>query len=225
MELNYSENIILRNVIANPSYLEVCNPEFFTQTAYQLTLKIVKIFHGKYSQVPTASQVKEAVKIGKKEKEITPGEIDAIYAVELGSYAQDWLQEITEVFIEYKNLTKSAVDAVQYIQTTPVSAENIKSVVEQFKSIINERNTIDFGFDEGLDFFNAENHKQLSHLTFPSGYPFLDTVLGGGFSAKSLYVFMGMPKVGKCGRGLIKIRNKHTGEIREVKIEEIFDKM
>jgi replicative DNA helicase len=197
MELNYSENIILRNVIANPSYLEVCNPEFFAQTAYQLTLKIVKIFHGKYSQVPTASQVKEAVKIGKKEKEITEGEIDAIYAIDLGSYAQDWLQEITEVFIEYKNLTKSAVDAVQYIQTTPVSAENIKSVVEQFKSIINERNTIDFGFDEGLDFFEATNHKQLTFNTFSSGYPFIDTVLGGGFSAKSLYVFMGMPKVGK----------------------------
>ena len=197
MELNYSENIILRNVIANPSYLEVCNPEFFGQSAYQLTLKIVKIFHGKYSEVPTASQVKEAVKIGKKEKEITEGEIDAIYGIDLSSYAPDWLQEITEVFIEYKNLTKSAVDAVQYIQTTPVSAENIKSVVEQFKSIINDRNTIDFGFDEGLDFFEATNHKQLTFNTFSSGYPFIDTVLGGGFSAKSLYVFMGMPKVGK----------------------------
>jgi replicative DNA helicase len=48
-----------------------------------------------------------------------------------------------------------------------------------------------------LDFFNPENHKQLTQFTFSSGFPFIDLVLGGGFSAKALYVFMGMPKVGK----------------------------
>ena len=94
-------------------------------------------------------------------------------------------------------MTKSAVDAVQYIQKTPVTAENIKEVINTFKNIVVERNNLDFSFDEGLDFFNPESHKQLSHNTFRSGFPFIDTVLGGGFSAKSLYVFMGMPKVGK----------------------------
>jgi KaiC/GvpD/RAD55 family RecA-like ATPase len=120
-----------------------------------------------------------------------------LFSIDLNNYAEEWLKETTEVFIEYKTLTSSAIDAIQYIQTTPVSSENIKNVVEQFKAIINDRNTIDFGFDEGLDFFNPENHRQLSHLTFPSGYQFIDTVLGGGFSAKSLIVFVGQAKIGK----------------------------
>ena len=47
-------------------------------------------------------------------------------------YQEDWLTETTECFIEYKNLTKSAVDAVQYIQKTPVTAENIKEVINTF---------------------------------------------------------------------------------------------
>ena len=86
---------------------------------------------------------------------------------------------------------------MKYIQSTPVDSESIRGVIDNFKKIILERNNIDFSFDEGLDFFNPTNHKQLSSRTFSSGYPYIDTVLGGGFSAKSLYVFMGMPKVGK----------------------------
>ena len=69
----------------------------------------------------------------------------------------------------------------------------------KIKSLIRllERNNIDFSFDHGLDFFHPESHKQLTYNRFSSGFPFIDTVLGGGFNAKSLYVFMGMPKVGK----------------------------
>ena len=94
-------------------------------------------------------------------------------------------------------MVSSAVDGVKYIQSTPVTSDNIKEVVTTFKNIVIERNNIDFSFDQGLDFFHPDNHKQLSSTTFSTGFPFIDTVLGGGFSAKSLYVFMGMPKVGK----------------------------
>jgi replicative DNA helicase len=70
-------------------------------------------------------------------------------------------------------------------------------VINKFKQIVVERNNLDFSFDQGLDFFHAESHKQPKSSTFSSGFPFIDLVLGGGFAAKSLYVFMGMPKVGK----------------------------
>jgi replicative DNA helicase len=89
------------------------------------------------------------------------------------------------------------VDGVKYIQSTPVTSENIKEVVANFKRIVVERNNVDFSFDQGLDFFHPEHHKQLRGSSFSTGFPFIDIVLGGGFSAKSLYVFMGMPKVGK----------------------------
>jgi hypothetical protein len=222
MDLNYSENIILRNILKDPAYFDHCREEYFTQKTFGLTFKIAKIFFDKYGEIPTSAQVKEAVRIGKKSKEITDGEIDAIFGIDLSSYSEEWLKETTEVFIEYKTLTRSAIDAVQYIQTTPVNAENIKEVVERFKAIVNERNQIDFEFDEGLDFFTPENHRQLSHLTFPSGYPFLDTVLGGGFSAKSLICLVGSAKIGKCFLSFIKVRNKKTGEIMEIPVETFF---
>ena len=197
MELSYSENIILRNILNTPAYLENAKADFFKNSSFGEILNLSRKFWDKYNEIPSREQVKESAKIEGRIGKLELSEIDAIYDIDLKSYQEDWLSETTECFIEYKNLTKSAVDAVQYIQKTPVTAENIKEVINTFKNIVVERNNLDFSFDEGLDFFNPESHKQLSHNTFKSGFPFIDTVLGGGFSAKSLYVFMGMPKVGK----------------------------
>jgi replicative DNA helicase len=197
MELSHSENIILRYVVNSAEYLESCKPHFFKNESLGEILDLVKDFWDKYHEIPTPDQIIESSKILGKDGRISNLEIRSIYEIDLTKYEEDWLKETTEFFIEYKNLTKSAIDAVKYLQTTSVSSENIKSVIDTFKNIIIERNNIDFSFDEGLDFFKPDSHKQLTSSTFSSGYPFIDTVLGGGFSAKALYVFMGMPKVGK----------------------------
>ena len=197
MDLSYSENIIIKNILEDKSYLEVVKSDFFKNEGFKTIVEVAKDFWERYKESPTREQIKEALKISGRMDSVSISEIDSIYDVDLNKYDSDWLIETTQFFIEYKNLTKSAVDAVKYLQSTPVTSENIKSVIETFKSIVNDRNNLDFSFDEGLDFFNAENHKQPTTNTFSSGYTFVDTVLGGGFSAKALYVFMGMPKVGK----------------------------
>jgi len=197
MDLSHSENIILRHVLSTPTYLDTCKREFFKNESFGEILVAAKEFWDKYHEMPTSDQLIEAFKLKGNSDNVDKSEIRSVYDIDLTQYEDEWLRETTEFFVEYKNLTKSAVDALKYIQSTPVSSENIKTVIDTFKNIIVERNNIDFSFDEGLDFFKPENHKQFTQNTFSSGYPFIDTVLGGGFSAKSLYVFMGMPKVGK----------------------------
>jgi len=197
MDLTHSENIILKNIICNPAYLETCKGEYFKNSGFQEIFHLSKKFWEKYHQVPSQDQLRESVKLESREDKVQTGEIQAVFDVDLSKYQEDWLTETTELFIEYKNLVSSAVDGVKYIQSTPVTSENIKEVVSTFKNIVVERNNIDFSFDQGLDFFHPDNHKQLTSTTFSTGFSFIDTVLGGGFSAKSLYVFMGMPKVGK----------------------------
>jgi KaiC/GvpD/RAD55 family RecA-like ATPase len=196
MDLTHSENVILRYILQNSPYLDTCKPDFFKNESLGIIFTGVKEFWDKYHEMPSAEQMVEAFKM-KSGNMVDHSEIRSIYSIDLSKYEDVWLKETTEFFVEYKNLTKSAVDGLKYIQSTPVSSENIKTVIDTFKNIIVERNSINFSFDEGLDFFNPENHKQLTQNTFSSGFPFIDTVLGGGFSAKALYVFMGMPKVGK----------------------------
>jgi archaellum biogenesis ATPase FlaH len=197
MELSHSQNIILRYIIENPVYMETCLPSYFSNESLGEIMTVVSDFWGRYHEIPKCDQIIESFKIQGKSDLVSTEEIRSLFNINLKSYEDAWLMETTEFFIEYKTLTKSAVDGLKYIQSTPVDSENIRGVIDNFKRIILERNNIDFNFDEGLDFFNPNNHKQLSHKTFSSGYPFIDTVLGGGFSAKALYVFMGMPKVGK----------------------------
>lgn len=197
MDLSHSENIILRHVLSTPTYLDTCKREFFKNESFGEILIAAKEFWDKYHEMPTSDQLIEAFKLKGNSDNVDKSEIRSVYDIDLSQYEDEWLRETTEFFVEYKNLTKSAVDALKYIQSTPVSSDNIKTVIDTFKNIIVERNNIDFSFDEGLDFFKPENHKQFTQNTFSSGYPFIDTVLGGGFSAKELYVFMGMPKVGK----------------------------
>jgi len=197
MDLSHSENIILRYVISSQTYLETCKREFFKNESFGEILAAVREFWDKYHEIPASEQLIEAFKLKGNSDGVDKNEIRSIYEIDLSKYEDEWLKETTEFFIEYKNLTKSAVDALKYIQSTPVTSDNIKTVIDTFKNIIVERNNIDFSFDEGLDFFNTDNHQQLTQNTFSTGYPFIDTVLGGGFSSKALYVFMGMPKVGK----------------------------
>lgn len=197
MDLTHSEHIVFRYILSDPTYLDIVKPEFFKNDKVKSIVELSIEFWKNYKHSPTKEQIKEGFKISGRKDEISESDLDMVFEVDLSKYDNDWLIETTQFFIEYKNLTKSAVDALKYLQATPVSSENIKTVIDTFKSIVNDRNNLDFSFEEGLDFFNSVSHKQPTYNTFSSGYPFIDTVLAGGFSAKALYVFMGMPKVGK----------------------------
>ena len=197
MQNQHLENIWFRSVIENPSYLETTQSDFFKSKDYQETFKVVKSFWKKYNQIPSKNQVRESAKILKLEEQITDSLLEAMWKIDLNDYDKDWLESNTQAWIEWKTLEKSAVDSINYIRGTEVTPDNIKDVINTYKSIVVDRNKIDFSFDMGLNFSDPESHKQYSNLTFSSGYDYIDYCLGGGFSAKCLYVFLGQPKVGK----------------------------
>lgn len=193
--LEHLENIILRNCLREPAYLENCRDKFFKNEDFKKIFKTAKEFWESYKEAPSREQLKGAFKLANQE--VPDDSINAVYSLDLSEYDEDWLNDQTETYITHMNMVNSLLDSFEYLKKTPVNSENIKEVNEKFKNLIVQRNNLDFSFDEGADFFNPEYHKQLSTSTFRTGFPFIDTVLGGGFSAKALYVFMGPPKVGK----------------------------
>lgn len=197
MDNLHLENIWFRSVIENSSYIDTVESGFFSNDSYKEAFKVVKSFWKKYSKIPTKNQVKESAKLLMIHDKLSPEIVESLWSINLEDYDSEWLQENTEAWIEWKTLEKSAVDSVNYIKRTQVTPENIKDVINTYKSIVVERNKIDFSFDIGLDFNNPEAHKQYQNRTFSSGYDYIDHCLGGGFSAKCLYVFLGQPKVGK----------------------------
>ena len=197
MQNQHLENIWFRAVIENPAYIDATDVSFFKNTDYQEAFKVIKSFWKKYQQIPSKIQVRESAKLLKIDDKLHDSLLDSMWMINLEDYDIDWLEQNVESWIEWKTLEKSAVDSINYIRSTDVTPDNIKDVINTYKSIVVDRNKDDFSFDMGLNFRDPESHKQPSNLTFSSGYDYIDFCLGGGFSAKGLYVLLGQPKVGK----------------------------
>lgn len=191
------EKIFYQYLFQSKDYIHMVKDRFFETDVIKECFKLSAGFYEKYNEAPTKKQLEELVKIRGLEEKITPEKLDIIYDVDLGTYDSEWLEENVEAWIEYKNLDGSVFDLMNYLQTTNVTPENVKDVVNNAKSIILERNNLDFKFDAGLDFFDPDSHEQPTTDTFTTGYPYIDQVTGGGFSIKTLWVFLGQAKVGK----------------------------
>ena len=220
------EKIFYHYLLSRKELINVVTNRFFETEDLKKIYDLTKEFIDKYGSAPSKSQVIELTKVKGIQEELSPSKIDSIFDIRLNDYEDTWLQETAESWIEYKNLDLSVVDLIAYLKTTKVNTENVKDVVQNAKTLITERNNIQFGFDEGLDFFNPESHTQPTQDTFSSGYPYIDLVLGGGFYSKALFCFIGEMKIGKCSSydTNITIRNKKTGEIQQIQIGDFHNR-
>ena len=196
MTSTHLEKIFFHYLQANRDMQSVVEPRFFESPFLRKVYELSREFSTKYSESPTRNQLLELAKM-KQEEDVSEASLHGLFDTNLAEYDDDWLKETTETWVEYKNLDSSVFDVINFLKTTKVTAENIKEVVEKVKGIINERTSIEFGFDEGLDFFNPDSHIQPTSDTFSSGYNYIDLVLGGGFYLKALFCFIGEMKIGK----------------------------
>jgi archaellum biogenesis ATPase FlaH len=197
MVSTHLEKIFYHYLLSRKELIDVVSNRFFETEDIKKVYDLTKEFVEKYSTIPTKAQIVELTKVKGIQEEVTETKVESLFDVRLGEYDDDWLQETAESWIEYKNLDISVLDLITYLKTTKVSTDNVKDVVQNAKNIITERNNIQFGFDEGLDFFDPESHLQPTTDTFSSGFPYVDLVLGGGFYSKALFCFIGEMKIGK----------------------------
>jgi archaellum biogenesis ATPase FlaH len=197
MNSTHLEKIFFHYLQENREMQSVVEPRFFESQIIRKVYEISREFSQKYGEAPSRSQIIELAKMQGAEEAVSESSVIPLYEVNLKEYDEDWLKETAESWVEYKNLDSSIYDVINFLKTTKVSAENIKDVVSKVKSIVNERNSIEFGFDEGLDFFSAESHLQPTQDTFSTGFNYIDLVLGGGFYSKALFCFIGEMKIGK----------------------------
>jgi KaiC/GvpD/RAD55 family RecA-like ATPase len=197
MQSSHLEKIFYHYIDKRPEMDEVVMARFYDNPEIRIAHDLRKEFRKKYQKAPTGGQLKQLAKLKNLNDELPDANIDALYDENLDQYDLEWLDQTAEAWIEFKNLDASVIDLVTYLKTTKVSPENVKDVVQTAKSLISERNNIDFRFDAGSDFYDPASHVQRIADRFSTGYPYLDTVLGGGYSPKTLLAFAGIPKVGK----------------------------
>lgn len=210
MTAPHLEKIFYHYLMANKELLDIVKPRFFDSPDIRKLYEISVEFTHKYTQVPTSAQCIEIAKMQELGEELTAPKIELVFETSLSEFDANWVTETVQSWIEFKNLDISVMDLISYLKNTKINAENIKDVVQTAKSIITDRNNIQFGFDEGLDFFNPDSHEQPTSDTFSTGFPYLDLVLGGGWYNKALFCYIGEMKIGKS----IWLANAATNSVR-----------
>lgn len=176
--------------------IPVIKAQYFNDDSLQRVYREAKKFYSEYHKIPTKNELRELVNLANLD--ISDEKFDSLFAVDLTRYTYDFLYKYTKAFIFYKNLNSSVIDVLSYLKTTDINPENVELITNEVREKFNSKLNLSFtSADSALDFFNPVDHVQLSKIGNPSGFPYFDKVLGGGWNPKTLVVFQGRPKVGK----------------------------
>ena len=146
------EKVFFKLSLLKPKYLDTIKRGFYTSddidVLHQLTVK----FYEKFHETPKVEQMKLLVKNSKIGSRVEDGIIEIIYETDLSQYDDEWLISTTESWIKWRNFDTTLIDTIEYIKTTDVNPDNADHIINKVKTLINDRNSITFNSDIGLDF-------------------------------------------------------------------------
>ncbi|MFW6130055.1 MAG: hypothetical protein ACOC56_02650 [Atribacterota bacterium] len=223
------EKIFFNLCLSKPKYLSKLKRGYYSSKEIDTLSQLAIKFYSKFKETPSSEQMKLLVEHSKEAKQlsITKDLVNTIYDVNLKEIDAEWLENTAEAWIKWRTFDTTLLDTMEYVQTNKVTPDNVDTVINKVKTLINERNNLSFNTDLGLDFFDATSHNQSVEEKIPSGYKFVDSMTYGGYDKKSLVVYAGEQNIGKCleKNQYITLRNKNTQEVQTIKIGEFFEKI
>jgi archaellum biogenesis ATPase FlaH len=192
------EKIFFKLSLQKPKYLSNIKRGFYTSEDIDLIHFLSTKFYDKFHETPSREQMKMLLKNDKVAGKVEENIVDMVYGVDLDQYDEEWLTSTAEAWIKWRNFDNTLIDTIEYIKTTDVTPDNADSIISKVKTLINDRNSIVFNSDLGLDFFKAEDHSFEDVVKVSTGYNFLDQPLNGGYDKDgSLVVYVGEQNIGK----------------------------
>jgi len=204
--------------------ITMMKPSYFNDDDRQESFKSALRFFKEYEKIPNKKELKSYLELS--HINLNNDEFDELYAFNLNEYNYDYLYTYVKCFILLRNLNLTVFDLLTYLKTTVIDPSNIGKISEKIRNDLSTKLALNFSSaDTGLNFFNPEAHIQISKSGCPTGFPFFDKVLGGGWNSKSLVVFQGRPKVGKSMvLGNIAARSFLAGNVTGLVTVELADR-
>lgn len=193
------EKLFFNLCMAKPKYLSMVKKGYYTSKEIDNLSQLAGKFYAKFKETPSSEQMKLLIDHSKVAKEagITRELVSTIYDVDLKEFDAEWLETTAEAWIKWRTFDTTLLDTMEYVQTNKVTPDNVDTIISKVKTLINERNNLNFNTDLGLDFFDPESHNQLQEDKISSGYNVIDAVTHGGYDRKSLVVYAGEQNIGK----------------------------
>lgn len=225
------EKIFFHYILNNPNQFYKIDEHFFKNDDIQFIYKVIKdeYIQNKNKEVPSKQQILAMVKINDTEKQISDKLIKELLKGDNAGYGEEWISQKFKAW-RLSNLVKNNVlKSVDYIRgVEEINYDNVVDVSAKIKNLYNDLSLLDDDDDDlGDDFDDIESHQiTQENKKMSTGWTCMDRILGGGWDQASLSVFMGETNVGKCFfDSYITVRQKDTGEISKIKIEDFYDKL
>ncbi len=197
MEAREFEKVFFKFICAHPRYFSSVRPEFFGHDALAAMFEISAKFFERFKRVPDRDQVKKvAAGTERYRSRLDESMVDIVFDEPYDTLDPEWVLQKCEAWIKWKNLTASLVDVVAMVKSARVDADNVEEMVTRVKTVINDRNNVNFSKDLGKDFFRAADHYSPSDLKISTNHNFVDR-LTGGYRKKTVVVYAGESNVGK----------------------------
>lgn len=224
------EKFFFTYILENPTQFFKVEPKFFKNEDIQFIYKIIRDEYlvSKSKKTPSDQQIVAMIKLHDPEEKISNNVIKALIKNDNSVHEPEWLEKRFKAW-KMSNLIKiTTYDNIERIRNLDeINYDNVSDVASQLKSVYNNLSLIeDDDHDLGADFDDPEMHKQeTSKNKISSGWGNVDVLLHGGWDKGSFSILMGETNCGKCCKSdtYIKIKNKNTGEIKNIKIGDLYN--
>lgn len=189
------EKVFFLYLLDEPKLLRSVEKSFFYDEQIGYLAYISREFYEEYREPPTKESLKFIVE-QKFQGKVDPGIVDAIFDVDINQYNRDWLERTSESWIKLKSGEQSLVSAVEYLQSTEVTPENVDHVIGKVQQMVLDKSHTNFDDDLGSNFFDPQSHQMPDEELVPSPHVFYNEMCEG-YAVGDLVVYLGEPSVGK----------------------------
>lgn len=196
VDLDYFENILLLNALADQEYLSsiisYLDPSFFNDKNIGKIIGKVSEFFVQHGAVPSVTEIKARLTSEEDRKALT--DLKPRLAQLDSSYNKEELIANTEKFLKERFVYKTILNVAEKFSDNSFKIEEVLSDFEKAYNITLKENLGHWYFED------IDKHvKELTttYNAIPTGWKFLDDRTEGGLFPKTLTIFAGQVNVGK----------------------------
>lgn len=184
-------------------YVELLPTEFFDEKCLNDVLPLVRLYYRDKMDFPSYPQLELMMvnENGKNNYSFSDEDFDVlrnIYESEvIEKYDIHYVESLVRDRIAEKSIYELSGKVIDIVREADYSDGNGVNVLNNIKTVFND--SVGFGFDDdlGIDLYDPEQLKPEKEDTIPTGIPFIDNKLNGGYSRGALTVYMGESGIGK----------------------------
>lgn len=223
------EKLFLHWILKESQFFKIVEGNFFKNEEIKFIYNAIRNewMSSTDKVVPAIKEIKTLIKTLDVKESISNELMNAILKNDSSDFREEFVSKRFKAWILSNATITGLVDAIEQIKNVDrINYDDVLDKVEKIKTIMHNSTHINLGDTHiGIDFDDPDAHNQDEHINkLSTGYNALDTMLGGGFDRKTLTVLLGSPGSGKCtiGSTIITIRNKKTGNIQNITMEDFF---